>query len=47
MNKSHKEWNQKLGPNSILILLINAKQPFHARSSFKNKIFENKIIKKP
>ena len=39
MNKSHKKWNQKLGPDPILILLNNPKQPFHARSSFKNKIF--------
>ena len=39
MNKSHKKWNQKLGPDPILILLNNPKQPFHARSSFRNKIF--------
>ena len=39
INKSCKKWNQKLATDPILILLNNPKQPFHARNSFKNKIF--------
>ena len=29
MNKSHKKWNQKLGPDPILILLNNPKLSFN------------------
>ena len=39
--------HQKLVPGPFLILVNNPKQPLHARSSFKNKIFWNRIIKKP
>ena len=39
--------HQKLVPDPFLILLNNPKQLFHARSSFKNKIYWNKVIKKP
>ena len=42
LNKSCKKWNQKLAPDPILILLNNPKQPFHARSSLKIKIFFKK-----
>ena len=30
---------QKLAPDSFLILLNNPKKPFHARNSFKKKVF--------
>ena len=30
---------QKLAPDPFLILLNNAKQSWHARNSFKNKVF--------
>ena len=32
-------------PNPFLILVINPKHPFHARNSFKNKMFWKTIIK--
>ena len=54
LNKEHfyeknnaENGHQKLVPDPFLILLNNPKEPLHARSSFKNKIFWNKIIKKP
>ena len=31
----------------FLILVTNPKQPLHARSSFENKIFWKRLIKKP
>ena len=38
--KNHAEnVNQKLTPDSFLILRNNPKQPLHARNSFKNKTF--------
>ena len=39
--------HQKLVPSPFLILVNNPKQPLHARNSLKNKIFLNRIIKKP
>ena len=39
--------HQKLVPDSFFILVNNPKQPLHARNSFKNKIFWNRIIKNP
>ena len=45
MNKLCRKWTSKASPRPFLILLNNTKQSFHARSSFKNKIFWNKIIK--
>ena len=38
---------QKLVPDPFLSLLNNPKQPFHARNSSKNKVFWQRIIKKP
>ena len=38
--KSHAEnVHEKLIPDPILILVINPKQPLHARNSFTNQIF--------
>ena len=39
--------HQKLVPYLFLILINNPKQPFHARNSFKNKVFWKSIIKNP
>ena len=38
---------QKLAPNHFLILLNNPDQELHTRNSFKNKVFWQRIIKKP
>ena len=38
--------HQKLVPDPFLILLYHLKQPLHTRSSFKNKKFWKRIIKK-
>ena len=38
---------QKLVPDPFLILGNNPKQPLHARTIFKNKIFSKRIIKEP
>ena len=38
---------QKLAPDPFLILLNNAKPPLHARNYFKNKVFRQRIIKRP
>ena len=43
---THFVWYFELAPDPFLILLNNSKQPFHARNSFKNKVFWKKIIKK-
>ena len=46
--KNHIEIKcQKLVPDLFLIFVNNPKQPLHARSSFENKIFWRRIIKKP
>ena len=37
---------QKLVPDPFLILINNPRKPLHARSSFKNKLFWKRIIKK-
>ena len=39
--------HKNLVPDPVLILLNNPKQPLHARNSFTNQIFWNRIIKKP
>ena len=38
---------QKLVPDLFIILVNNPKQPLHARTYFKSKIFRKSIIKKP
>ena len=38
---------QKLVPDSFLILVNNPKQPLDAKNYFKNKIFSKMIIKNP
>ena len=46
--KNHTEnVYQKLVPDTFLIFVNNPKQALHATSSFKNKIFWKRIIKKP
>ena len=48
MEKKHAEnVHQKLSTESFLILLNKPKQPLYARVFFENKIFWNRIIKKP
>ena len=47
MEKSCRNVEQKLVPDPFLILVNKPKQPLHARNSFKNKIFQERIIKKP
>ena len=42
-----RKCEQKLVPDPFLILVNNPKQPMHVRSSFKIKMFEKRIIKKP
>ena len=39
MEKSYRKCAQKLVPDPFFILVNNLKQPLHARTSFKNKIF--------
>ena len=46
--KNHaKNVKEKLVLDIFIILVNNPKQPFHARNSFKSKIFLKTIIKKP
>ena len=45
MGKSCRKFEPKYAP--FLILVNNPKQPLHARNSFKNEIFWNRITKKP
>ena len=46
MEKSSRKYALKSSPRPILILVINPKQPFHARYSFKNKIWKEDYLKK-
>ena len=39
--------HQNLVPDPFLIFVNNAKQPLHARNYFKNKIFWNRMAKRP
>ena len=39
MENETENMHQKLVPDPCFILVNNAKQPLHARNSFKNKIF--------
>ena len=47
MEKNTENVHQKLVLDPFLGLVINSKQPLHARNCLKNKIFWKKIIKKP
>ena len=44
MEKSYRKYAPKASPRLLFILVNNPKQPFHARNSFKNKIFWKGII---
>ena len=46
MEKSCKKCEPKASPRLLFILVNNPKHPLHARNSFKNKIFQSRIIKK-
>ena len=45
MEKSSRKYALKSSPRPFLILVINPKQPFHARNSFKNKIWKEDHLK--
>ena len=45
MEKSYTKCAPKVNPTPFLILVNNPKQPFHAKNSFKNKIFERWLSK--
>ena len=47
MEKSCRKGALKLASDPFLILIINSKQSFNTRNSFRNKVFWKSITEKP